>query len=148
MTDSVLEIIQEPEKEVVVVADQVVYLGGGGNTSKIISSEIAAKVLSGHRVLMKSSSGQMFLADKDTPEHMHKISGVGINSASAGSTVQVQSFGELVEPTWNWGDGPVYLGNTGQLTQTAPTTGFLISIGTAIAPTVLRIQLGAPISLA
>lgn len=148
MPDSVLEITQQPEREVLLVAPQVVYLSGGGTTSKIIASEIAGTVLSGHRVLVKNSSGQMVEADKNTPAHMHRVAGVGINSASAGSTVQVQSFGELVEPTWNLVEGPVYLGNAGQLTQTAPTTGFLLSIGTAIAPTVLRIQLGAPISLA
>lgn len=148
MPDSVLEITQQPEREVLLVAPQVVYLSGGGTTSKIIASEIAGTVLSGHRVLVKNSSGQMVEADKNTPAHMHRVAGVGINSASAGSTVQVQSFGELVEPSWNWVEGPVYLGNTGQLTQTVPTSGFLILIGTATAPTVLRIQLGAPISLA
>ncbi len=148
MTDAVLEIVQEPEKVVEIVSQQVVYIGGGGNSSKIIAPEIAGMVLSGNRVLVKLPSGQMFPADKDTPSHMHKVAGVGLNSASAGSAVQVQSFGELVEPTWNWVEGPVYLGNAGQLTQTVPTSGFLVLIGTAIAPTVLRIQLGAPISLA
>ncbi len=148
MTDSVLEIVGEPEKELVIVADQVVYLGGGGNTSKIISSEIAGTVLSGHRVLVKSFNGKMVVADKDTPSHMHQVAGIALNSAIADSAVQVQSFGEVEEPTWNWSDGPVYLGNAGQLTQTVPTTGYLLSIGTATAPTVLRVNLGAPISLA
>jgi hypothetical protein len=148
VTEAVLEIVQEPEKVTEIVSEQVVYIGGGGNSSKIIAPEIAGMVLSGHRVLVKFPSGQMFLADKDTPAHMHKVAGVGLNSAGSGSAVQVQSFGELVEPTWNWVEGPVYLGNSGQLTQTVPTSGFLVLIGTATAPTVLRIQLGAPISLA
>ena len=106
MPDSVLEITQQPEREVLLVAPQVVYLSGGGNTSKIIASEIAGTVLSGHRVLVKNSSGQMVEADKNTPAHMHKVAGVGINSASAGSTVQVQSFGELIakddSPCGSW----------------------------------------------
>lgn len=147
MTDT-LEIIQQPEIEVVLVAPHVVYLNGSDNPSKISTTEIAGVDISGHSVVIKSGTGTVSLADHNLLSHIHQVLGVSLNSATQGTEVQVQSFGLITEPSWNWIDGPVYLGVGGQLSQTPPTTGFLLIVGTAMAPTVLMVKLGVPITLA
>lgn len=119
--------------------------GPAGDGSKI--TKIADTAIGGHRVVMASSANGTAIADKDTPSHMHLVLGITEGAAMAGNPAAIVARGELVEPSWSFSVGPVYLGNNGLMTQTAPTTGFILKIGTAIAPTVLLIDIGAPISI-
>lgn len=119
--------------------------GPAGDGSVV--TKIASTAISGHRVVIAMGSDDAALADKDTSDHMHRILGLTTGAATSGVPIEIATFGEFSEPGWNWVTGPVWLGNDGLLTQALPTTGFLIQIGTAIAPTVLMLKIGAPISL-
>jgi len=116
--------------------------GDGSTITKIASTSIG-----GHRVVIASGSSGAAIADKDTPDHMHRVIGITKGAANSGSQVEIAGAGEMTEPSWSWSVGPVWLGSNGLMTQTPPTTGFLLMIGTAIAPTVLMIKIGAPISV-
>lgn len=116
--------------------------GDGSNLTKI-----AGTAIGGHKVVIAYGNTGAQLADKDTASHMHVVLGVTKGAASQGSPVEIQTVGEMIEPSWVWVNGPVFLGSNGIMTQTPPTTGFQLQIGTAIAPTVLMIKIGAPISL-
>ncbi len=119
--------------------------GPAGDGSKL--TKIAGSAIGGHKVVIASGVSGAQLADKDTPAHMHLVLGVTQGAASSGSPVDIQTVGEMIEPSWSWSAGPVFLGSNGNLTQTPPASGFQLLIGTAIAPTVLMIKIGAPISL-
>lgn len=170
MTD---EIIIQPDPDLIIVEQEgettsiIIDTGNEGDTTSIVIdtgqegppgppgpagdgstiTKIATANISGHRVVIASGSNGAAIADKDTPDHMHRVIGITRGAATTGSQIQIAGAGEMTEPSWNWSLGPVWLGSDGVLTQTLPTTGFILMIGTAIAPTVLMVKIGAPISL-
>lgn len=75
------------------------------------------------------------------------VIGVSKGAAVSGDPVQVVQLGEIVDPSWSWSDGPVYLGENGLLTQTPPASGQHLQIGVATAPTNLYVKLGDVITL-
>ena len=119
--------------------------GPAGDGSTI--TKTATVAIGGHRVVIASGASGAAIADKDTPDHMHRVIGITKGAAGSGNQIEIAGAGEMTEPSWTWSVGPVWLGSNGLLTQTPPTTGFLLMIGTAIAPTVLMIKIGAPISV-
>lgn len=157
VTDSIIieseggtvEIITEGETTSVVIdtgeVGPIGPAGPAGDGSKL--TKIANTAIGGHRVVMASGANNTAIADKDTPSHMHLVIGITEGAVMAGNPATIVARGELVEPSWSFAVGPVYLGNNGLITQTAPATGFILKIGTAIAPTVLLIDIGAPISI-
>ena len=115
--------------------------GGIGGTI----NRTAATILSGHRVIATDVNGEAIYADKDTPSHVGKVLGICTHAAIAGATIVIQAFGEFTEPTWNWTAGsPIYLGANGTLTQTPPTTGFLLEVAFALTSTSIFISIKQP----
>lgn len=93
-----------------------------------------------------NSSGQAIVADKTTEE---TALAVGFAIQSADGSVDVQKFGRMTNPAWNFTDvgGPVYLGFTGGLLQdvaTFATGDIAIQVGVAISATTLEIGIGTP----
>lgn len=116
------------------------------DSSEIVSL-LSAHAVSGHRAVI-SDNGLARYADKDTPAHALLIAGITLQSATMGSAVQVQTQGIVVEPSWNWTPGSIWLGNNGLLTQTRPTAGLLWELGTAYNATTILWEPDMPISLA
>ena len=98
----------------------------------------AGEALSGNRAV-RFSGGSAFLADKDAATASH-AAGITTGAASSGAAVAIQLDGVMTEPSWAWSPGPVWLGTTGQLTQTIPVTGSVIQIGIAVSATKLAID--------
>jgi len=93
-----------------------------------------------------NSSGQAIIADKTTEETALVV---GFAIQSADGSVDVQKFGRMTNPAWNFTDvgGPVYLGFTGGLLQdvaTFATGDIAIQVGVAISATTLEIGIGTP----
>lgn len=108
----------------------------GGNTI----TGVAAENISGHRVVAMSVSDVVYASSDDITR---LPVGVSTGSALVGSPVTIQYDGEMVEPSWNWTvNAPVFMGVGGVLTQTPPTTGLLVVIGTPISQTRLLVQIG------
>lgn len=121
--------------------------GSGGGSSDII--KIATIALGGQRVVISDGASNATYASNQVLAHRDFVLGVTTGAASAGAAVTVKRSGEMIEPTWNWSLGNVWLGINGLLTQTPPVSPALFSriIGTAIAPTVVRIDLREPINV-
>lgn len=68
------------------------------------------------------------------------IVGVARTSGDIGDEINVQTGGVMREPSWSWSNGPVYVEDDGVLTQAAPTTGYIVSIGRAVAPDAIDID--------
>lgn len=75
-------------------------------------------------------------------------SGITLNAASQGGLVIVRGHGEIIEPSWNWGAGPVWLGINGTLTQTAPLTGTDIQMGVATGAHRMLVRIQEAVTLA
>jgi hypothetical protein len=74
--------------------------------------------------------------------------GIALQGGNAGTTIQAQFAGLITNTGWNWTpDETVFLGAAGSLTQTPPTTGYLVAVGYASSPTSMIIRLDAPISI-
>lgn len=83
----------------------------------------------------------MVYADHTDVSQVGKILGVTTQAIMVGNTGNVVFGGPIQEPSWNWIEGAVYLGANGLLTQTAPTTGFLLMIGRAIDEDILMVNI-------
>ena len=94
-------------------------------------------------------NGLGYLADKDTAAHTSMVVGISVSSGITTQTIEIQTFDEFTEGTWSWDTTkPIYLGNSGVLTQTVPTTGFLQRVAKPITATRIMIDIDDPIVLA
>ncbi len=76
------------------------------------------------------------------------VLGVTLGAALAGDPVNVAVSGEVTEPSWAWAeDMQIFLGVDGALTQTIPTSGALLVVGVATAPTTILVGVKFPIIL-
>jgi hypothetical protein len=105
--------------------------GGGGAHQMTMT---AATALGGHRVVIADNTGKARYPDRTNTAHADAVVGLTITSALAGESVTVQTAGDVVEGSWSWTPGPVWIGDNGLLTQTPPTAGWLQLFGVATAP--------------
>lgn len=108
---------------------------------------VASEAVGGHRVVRGLASGEVALASASDASHVATLLGVTTGAAAAGGTLSITLIGDIEEGSWNWSPGPVYLGESGVLTQTAPTTGHLVQVGVSDKPTRLSVRLQPPIKL-
>lgn len=121
----------------------VPFAGGGGSDIPGIAV-VAAVDLGGHRVVTVDG----LYADASDITTMNKGAGLTVVAVSAGQTTAAYNTGVITEPSWNWSVGqPVYLGLNGLLTQTPPTTGYLLRIGQPKSATSLIVEIAQPIQL-
>jgi hypothetical protein len=113
------------------------------------SGELTASAsLSALRVVVLEEGNELIYADSGTPGHAFKVVGLLPSAVAAGSTVQVLTDGAISDSNWNWDtERPIFLGLNGQLTQTAPTTGFLLQVATATTPTQIDFEIQEAILL-
>lgn len=105
----------------------------------------AGEVINGSRVVV-SLGGELFLFDPTDPDHGQSVVGVSTEAVTViGDPVRVKTFGAFT--TGSWSDGVVYAGVDGQLTQTPPTSGWLIEVGRVLSPTQIDIDLEPAIQL-
>lgn len=122
--------------------------GSGLSSVQIVGTASAA--VSGHRAVTRMPDGGIYYISNDDPAHVTKPLWITTGSAALGEQVAGIAFGELVEPSWSWVPGPVFLGASGMLTQSAPTAPgavFLVQVGTATSATSLFVDRRMPILL-
>jgi len=122
----------------------------GGAPGQVLVTRTAAVTLSGHRVVTVRADGSVEYADNTTPAHRGAPLWVTLGAAVVGAAVEVLVYGALVEPSWSWTPGPLYLGVTGLITQ-APPSGpgalFLAAIGYATSATSIFLDRSPSIAL-
>lgn len=139
-TDSGVNAIVTPNPIAVVVdKGNVTY-----NISSPATQITAAENLGGHRVVTVEG----YYASKDTASDKFKVLGITTGAVSIGATATVTTYGTVTESSWNWTVGsPVFLSTNGQLTQTAPTSGFRTIIGVPLTTTSMFIDISEPLIL-
>ena len=113
--------------------------GTSGAQSLII---IAGEDLIKHRAII-AVGGQAFHADKDTLTDKQKVIGIVSENFLLGENSIIYIAGAMIDSNWNFSDGLVYINTDGQLTQTLPTTGFLMQIGVAVTSNTFIIDIDA-----
>ena len=140
-----IKITIDPPADINVTVEQGVFIIPSGAS---FLRKIADIPLSGHRAVYIKDNSKVNYADKDDATSALMLLGITVSAADADMPVDVQYGGELVEPSWNWVvNSPVYLGNSGVLTQTLPTTGLIRQIGIPSSPTSLFIEIQPIIKL-
>lgn len=139
------QIIRTAAERVVVHAPGIQGPAGPSSGADGIVQQVvtAATNLSGHRVVTPLPDGTVTYADNLTAGHITAPLWVTTGAALAGAQVAVVTYGPLVEPSWAWTPGPLYLGANGALTQTPPVTPgalFLAQIGTATTGTAVFVD--------
>ena len=105
---------------------------------------IAAEALGGHRAVTMAG----YYASKDNAADKFNLLGVTQGAAVSGDVATVTTFGAITNGGWAWTPGlPVFLTTSGNLSHTAPTTGFRIIIGRATTATTLFVDISEPINL-
>lgn len=87
--------------------------------------------------------GRAIKASNLNPAHIGRVFGMTTSAALVGEAVNIVPIGMLENLTWTFSEGPIFLGD-GQLTQTAPTSGFLQIIGTALSATKISVNIQQP----
>lgn len=115
-------------------------LPGGGQIGLAFGA-VAGEAIGGHRAVILDAAGVAFYASQDDPTHMGIVAGISQGAVVSGDPVSIMAKGRLIEPSWAWTPYlPIFLGTSGQLTQTPPTTGFLIVLGTALDATTMMVN--------
>lgn len=120
--------------------DEHLYLKREEYTSKDYLEKIAGETISQFKVV-KVENDLVFLGRSSNLGDNQKIVGVAVTGGNSGSIIKIQNDGELVENTWNWNEGSIFVNEFGELTQTPPSTGFILKVGKALSPTKILINI-------
>ncbi len=123
--------------------------GTGGSSTSLEVTKTAGTILGGNRaVKIDTATGRAIYADYTDINEAELVLGVTTAAAAALAPVTVMMVGQMIEPSWTWTPGlPIYLGATGLLTQTAPTTSSVTELGIAEEATVMLIRIQETIFL-
>lgn len=120
--------------------------GPAGPAGSSIVKYTAGENLGGHKLVVIDNSEKAYYADTMNTSHLNKVVGITINAAMRNTAADIQTYGILSEPSWNWDIlKPVFAGFNGTLTQLVPSVGFIQQVATVISPTKIFINIRAPI---
>jgi hypothetical protein len=118
--------------------------GGALETMDLVRQSAAA--LSSSRAVSVALDGRVAYPDRTLTDDAMRFIGILMTSASAADeSVTVRRQGRVSELAWSWTPGPVWVGDSGVLTQTPPASGWLLRVGTAINATTIDIEPEPPI---
>lgn len=140
----------------VTVGPNMTLVEGAGGDSLVLDATItagdydlertAAGPLSSRRAVTVAGDGRVAYPDRAVTADASRFLGILVTSASAADDpVTVRRRGAITEAGWSWTPGPVWVGDTGLLTQAVPSTGWVLQVGTAINATTIDIEPEPPI---
>lgn len=117
------------------------------NGTSIQFDVVVSGAMSAGVVIYAGDDGPV-VADKDTLGQQDKILGVTLTSTDAsGGDIKVLSEGANTDASYSFVPGPIWLGNSGELTQVRPTTGLLVQIAIAVTATQIYVDIGFSLQL-
>jgi hypothetical protein len=110
---------------------------------------VGAQPLSGHSVVAVDAAGLLIKADCTVAAQRGAVVGLLANAYSPGDQAVVQTGFTLEHAGWTWAPGPVFVGTSGQLTQSVPAGAvFSQVVAHALAPTIVLVEIQPPITIA
>jgi hypothetical protein len=108
-------------------------------TQTVTQSYLAGASLSALRLVKLNTSNQLVYADSSTDA---TVLGLTFQAVSSGVAPITVLNGLVTDSSWNWARGaPLYLGSNGQISASIPSSGFIVPIGNAEAPTIVNINI-------
>ena len=98
-------------------------------------------------LLVYEEDNKVYRLLPDDDEHVFQALGLTMTAADLGEVLNVQRSGPINDSSWTWTPGPVWLGASGNLTQTPPTGGNDLMVGVALSATRILLDLQQPIDL-
>jgi hypothetical protein len=140
-------VIKQPNPPQII---EIVSPGPQGGTAEVgVLDVVAGATISGHRAVKPLSSGKVSYASNTTPGDIDLPIWLTLSAAVLDAPLAVVTFGEVSEPSWSWTPGEaIFLSTNGMLTQTPPSSGFLLQVAAAIQATVLFWEPKVPVNLA
>ena len=125
---------------VVTLAELVKSKEATAPTAAIFGRGKALGTIPGHRAVTLAANGKLFLASASNVD-LAGVAGITTDAYDIGQTVSYVSAGKVENPGgWSWTPGPVFLGQSGKLTQVVPSTGWLYIVGLAVSPSALLVR--------
>lgn len=104
-------------------------------------------VISAMKLVYSDDINSVKLADKAVYEKS-KVLGITKNSATLGNAASIITYGPLSDASFTWTSGtPIYLGSSGALTSTPPSSGHLVFVGHSMGIGKIFIRVNEPIIL-
>jgi len=120
--------------------------GGGSNGNLEVAN--AGQILSALKCVYASSPNTVQYANNNIDFTSASVFGITIVAAQLNESTQVQTYGVLRDSSFNWPSGAqLYLGTNGQITDTAPTSGFRTLVATSQGAGAIFINIQEPIIL-
>jgi hypothetical protein len=117
---------------------------GGGSPLALLP---ALADLSALRIVSRNGAGYSY-SSPDSAESVWAIAGLTQNAVNTGSSFIPLRNTSLFDNSWNWVRGaPIFLGPNGALTQTPPSSGYLVVVAKVLDPKTIFIQIEEPIDL-
>lgn len=113
--------------------------GGGGSGDGVVLPMIAATTIHGGRAVA-SNPDEVYHPELATAADGPRVIGIATQSVTATDPVDVRTSGPITDPAWSWVAGPVFVGDAGVLSQTAPATGWVVSVGNAISSNTIDVN--------
>lgn len=94
---------------------------------EIIAGEYVAK----NKVVSLNADGKAYTANSDNPDSSQFTLGIATNAANANQNIIIRRLGQYEDSQLNFTQGrePIFFNNVGDLTLTAPTSGFVQIVG-------------------
>ena len=115
---------------------------------KVTGSKVAGASLSALKAVRASSGTAVVYATQASTYESAVVLGVTTNSAAIGAPVNVMVLGQINDPSFAWpANTLLFLGTSGAITSTAPTSGYLVRIGKALGAGSIMVEMSEPIFL-
>ncbi|MCZ7404485.1 MAG: hypothetical protein O8C67_06090 [Candidatus Methanoperedens sp.] len=142
-----VEVVNEVVSIVEEAAGPIGPQGSPGEPGEFtLSDYVAGEALGGQRVVILHSDAKLYYADKNIPADFNRVLGITTDAVVSGDIPTVRCAGKMTEPTWSWDlDKFLYLSTNGLLTQTPPSSGFLLQMGYPLSTTSIMVDIKIPI---
>lgn len=149
ITNSIVELEVQYKKPILEISSNVIpgRKGDKGDKGDIgfsgnIDEYEASTNIQQYKLLTTTNDGKVVYASSDNQLNINKILGMSRNSALSGDNVLVTYYGKVENPLWNLNVNlDVFLGLNGDITQDPFTGVFTQSIGYAVSPTTIYINI-------
>ncbi len=104
-------------------------LGSGGTSVGTTLKKIANETISALKLVVAVNDERVEIAEPDNYNNS-KVLGVAITGGNVNDEINIVTFGELKDSFFNFTlNEPLFLEANGTITETPPTTGFVVTIG-------------------
>ena len=118
-----------------------------GTDTRIVS-RTAGEAIGGNRVVIAGDDGKVYYASRAIPSHRMRVLGITTGAIIQDAVGNIQIFGIMSEVSWNWiMEETIFLSTNGLLTQSVPSSGFVLEMGYPLSSTSMMIRIGVPIVL-